>query len=453
MINTDKSESAVLGLMLLRSQYVEMGLANLQESDFKANNNKILFRAINALHSQDKEISPISVTAYLQKHGLESKCTEHHVWNVTDLPVMYDFNEYVKILKQAHQQQDLYTILMKKLHEVDSPNDKEMGEIREELIGLLETMNEREHYANEVQAVGITEVFKETIHQLNHPEEYLNRTPTGYRDLDAVIEGLSCGSLTFIGARPSVGKTALGVNIACNIATNQRTQYPVLVFSMEMSRVDLALRIMSRYEHKSRHAIERQKIADANMLVMCDKFLNKDKGIDKLFFVDTSKTRLTPNTIVSVCRDMQKKFGGLSLILIDYMQMLEPDKELANRNAELTIASRRMKTLAMNLNCPVLIMSQLSRDVEKRSGNEVFFKNSDLRDSGALEQDADTIMFLDRQIGCSESVLYVTKNRGGKVGVVRLNFEQDYTTFTDVRFRDSKETAWNENESASERNQ
>jgi replicative DNA helicase len=95
-------------------------------------------------------------------------------------------------------------------------------------------------------------------------------------------------------------------------------------------------------------------------------------------------------------------------------------------------------------------MSQLSRDVEKRSGNEVFFKNSDLRDSGALEQDADTIMFLDRQIGCSESVLYVTKNRGGKVGVVRLNFEQDYTTFTDVRFRDSKETTWNEDESASE---
>ncbi len=262
---------------------------------------------------------------------------------------------------------------------------------------------------------------------------------SGFAGIDAITGGFQPGSLCVIGARPGVGKTTLALNIAENVARDSRVNYPVLMVSLEMPREQLVARIMSRAGRISTAEIKNNLVPTEkwNRIIASIHGLHLD-GIEDsaenvcMYLCD--RTSITATDIRQIALRIAKRHGGVGLIVLDYIQLLKPERPMQNRNYEVGEASRTLKTLALELKCPILALAQLNRNIEHRTDQTPV--NADLRDSGALEQDADVVMLLSRDsVGeaCVSPEVYggesaetegttltISKNRHGCLGEVSL---------------------------------
>jgi replicative DNA helicase len=280
----------------------------------------------------------------------------------------------------------------------------------------------------------ISELISESFSELEKIMSEGRRTSgveTGFRRLDDLITGFQPANLVILAARPSMGKTAFALNLARNIAVDQGKG--VAIFSLEMSRMEMVQRILcseARVDsHRLRHG-ELQASEWAKLTQACTPLYTAPMFID-----DTASISLME--IRAKARRLKAKEKNLGLVIVDYLQLMVGDAGMENRQQEISRISRGLKILARDLHVPVLALSQLSRQVEQRAGNRPLL--SDLRESGAIEQDADLVLFIYRdEVYNKESQdkgiaeIIVGKQRNGPIGDCRLAFIQNYTRFQDL---------------------
>ena len=270
---------------------------------------------------------------------------------------------------------------------------------------------------------------------------------TGFDELDQMLGGLKAGKLYILAARPSVGKTAFALNVMENIASSHDITKPILFFSLEMVHEELGERTLSTCMQASTSDIEYHRLSPEQTKQGIERLrnmfytsCNKDGSKNVCCVMVDDNAELTPNLLAAKVRNLADNYGGVSLIVIDYIQLMLSDNTMSfggNRNQELANISRQLKLMAKEYACPVLALSQLNRQIENRENQTPML--SDLRDSGAIEQDADAIMFLSKpqsnkkeQCEIEARILDLAKNRSGRTGTIDLNFRGAWTLFTET---------------------
>ncbi|MBU6317467.1 MAG: replicative DNA helicase, partial [Acidobacteria bacterium] len=253
-------------------------------------------------------------------------------------------------------------------------------------------------------------------------------TATGLNDLDELLSGLQPSTLNIVGARPAMGKTALGLGIATHVAKS--TNRPVLVFSLEMGHDELTQRILSSEAEVESTKMRTGRLVDADWTKI-GRAINRLDGVP--LYLDDNP-RVTVMEIRAKARRLKARHGGLGLVMVDYLQLMSGGSSSENRQLEVSEISRGLKILARELETPILALSQLSRSLESRADKRPML--ADLRESGSLEQDADVVMFLYRDEVYNRdspdkaaAELIVAKHRSGPIGTARLVFRGQYTKF------------------------
>src|SRR3989338_10622013 len=288
-----------------------------------------------------------------------------------------------------------------------------------------------EHQQRGAGPVSISSILAKATDRLDylyHTKGALTGIPTGFSDFDHLTSGLQPGDMIVIAGRPSMGKTSFAMNIAEFAAIKQ--EKPVMVFSMEMPAEQLALRMISSLGRIDQHKVRTGQLADADWPRVASAVSMLSES--KLYIDDTPA--LSPLELRTRARRVARKHGGLSLIVIDYLQLMTSPGSRENRTNEISEISRSLKGIAKEFNVPVIALSQLNRGLEQRTDKRPVM--SDLRESGAIEQDADVIAFIYRDEVYNEdsphkrtAEIIIRKQRNGPIGDFRLTFLGQYTRF------------------------
>lgn len=282
----------------------------------------------------------------------------------------------------------------------------------------------------------------ERIDDLYHRDSQTDITgvATGFVDLDRMTSGMQPGDLIIVAGRPSMGKTALALNIGEHVAVDQGL--PVAVFSMEMAGTQLAMRMLGSVGRLDQHRLRTGRLRDDDWPRLTHAI---SKMSDAQLFIDETPA-LNPMELRARARRLARQSGQLGLIIIDYLQLMSGSSNGENRATEISEISRSLKSLAKELNCPVIALSQLNRSLEQRPNKRPVM--SDLRESGAIEQDADVILFIYRdQVYNPDSQdkgtaeIIIGKQRNGPIGTVRLTFLGEHTKFENFAGRNAFEDA------------
>jgi len=408
-------EQSVLGQILISpDSYIEIGNI-LKPEMFTISSYQMIFKAIQQLSDNNNAIDTLTVVDILRKQnvidtiGGPAQVAKLTSKIVSSANIVY----HAEIIKRNFFYRKLREIACNIISEIDNNSDVSQADIELKFDDLYKST------CNHKEIIPVQQQIISTI--LNISDNNNTKTygiTTGLKELDNITLGWQNGYLNVIGARPSVGKTALGLQFAITAAENK---YNVLFFTMELTSNEIAKRIISNRTDISNTHIE-TKYNDFKKLIdpVCDEFFTKHLFID-------DKSYQSIYSIRNKCRIFQKKHG-LQLVVIDYLQLIAGDQSLlSNTNRYIGEISLKLKQMAKELNIPVILLSQLSRDVEKR--NHPFPILSDLRDSGEIEQNADVIIFPTRYYRLSEQYWYdsngndlrnkalidIAKNRNGEV--------------------------------------
>ncbi|MCB1827741.1 MAG: replicative DNA helicase, partial [Coxiellaceae bacterium] len=303
---------------------------------------------------------------------------------------------------------------------------KEILDVAESQI--FKIAEQRDHGTGPVAIADLLSLATDKIDTLYRSGKAITGLATGFNDFDKMTSGLQAGDLVIVAGRPSMGKTVLGMNIAEHAAIKE--EKPVLVFSLEMPSEAIALRLMSSLGRIDQHRIRTGRLND-------DDWPRVTSAVSMLseanMYIDDTPA-LSPNEVRSRARRLAREHGGLSLIVIDYLQLMQVPGAKENRATEVSEISRSLKAIAKELNVPVIALSQLNRSLESRTDRRPVM--SDLRESGSLEQDADVIVFIYRDEVYHEdspdkgiAEIIIRKHRNGPIGDFRLTFLGKYTRF------------------------
>ena len=423
-----EAEAAVLGSVLINPESMNKIVEILEPDYFYSPQNKLIYEAVFTLYNQNKPTDVLSLAEYFRSRnklddigGIEY-LSELGLDNVLSSNVEY----YAQIIKENALKRKLVNAGSIIIEEVFKNPEAEVAlEVAEKTIFDIA----QQKSSQDVKL--ITNLLMETVEQLefrfNNKGSYTG-VPSGYYDLDAMLAGFQKSDLIILAARPSMGKTAFALNIAQNIGIEQHV--PVLIFSLEMSASQLTQRILcSEAEIDAQRARtgelneqEWEKIADVmNKLHEAPILIDDSSGV-------------TLSDVRAKARRIKTKYPDLGLIIIDYLQLIE-DKTIMDRNQAISGISRGLKSLARELNVPIISLSQLSRKVEDRTDKRPML--SDLRESGAIEQDADVVMFVHREEYYdkenpelkNKASIIIAKQRNGPVGSVDLLFFGSTTKF------------------------
>jgi replicative DNA helicase len=426
------AERFVLGSILLNdSVYLQVaGAADIE--DFSLEKHRRIFARMKDLYERGERIDRVTLANELMKQGqLESVDGLGYLVSLdSGLPEISNLESYIRIVKDKSTLRRLIfsaqRVIDRCLMGEEEP-DQILASAEEQLLKLGEGRT-RDQLSPPAEVVS---KFPGGVNAFLDPSQRVSGLSTGFRKLDEMTGGLHGGELVILAARPSMGKTALALNIAQHVATHPQMRKPVAVFSLEMSSSSLLTRLLCAAarvdQHKFRAGFlnqdERRKLQVALAdLTESPLFLDDTPGVN-LMDVHSKLRRL-------------KNEHGLSLVVIDYLQLMSSRGRSENRNQEVSAMSRGLKLMAKDLNVPFLVLSQLSRASEMRPGDHKP-QLSDLRDSGSIEQDADLVAFIyreevykrDREDLRGLADLIVAKQRNGPIGSVPLRFLGQYTRF------------------------
>jgi len=423
-----EAEAAVLGSILINPESMNKVVENLEAEHFYSPQNKLIYEAIFTLYNQNKPIDGLSLAEYFKaRNKLDDIGGIEYLGELgLDTVLSSNIEYYAEIIIENALKRKLVnagTIIIEEVFK--NPEAQTSLEIAEKTIFEIA----QQKSSQDIKP--ITALLMETVEQLEY--RYNNKgtytgIPSGYYDLDTMLAGFQKSDLIILAARPSMGKTAFALNIAQNIGIEQKV--PVLIFSLEMSAAQLTQRILcseaeidaQRARTGELNAQEWEKIADVmNKLHEAPILIDDSSGV-------------TLSDVRAKARRVKTKYPDLGLIIIDYLQLIE-DKSTADRNQAISAISRGLKSLARELSVPIISLSQLSRKVEDRTVKIPMM--SDLRESGAIEQDADVIMFVHREEYYdkenpefkNKAKIIIAKQRNGPVGDVDLLFFGSTTKF------------------------
>lgn len=431
-----EAERALLGSMLISQEKCVSVLDKTVMEDFYETPHRSIITAMEALKRQGLPVDVTTLTSYLVEHQqLDSIGGVEYLLQLSEsVPTIEHTEYYLNILQNKAMLRNIIKEATDIAEGAFEPVENVQMFMAEAENRIMAATKDRTSGGFKNISAVVTEVTTE-LNELAKSDRKINGIETGFRDLDKLTLGLQPGSLNIIAARPAMGKTAFALNIAQNVAQN--AERPVILFSLEMDAGSLVKRIIGASgrirgdDIKTGDVIKKQAptyYAAAQKASACNMYIDDSGGI-------------TINDIAAKCRQLHSKTNGLSLIVIDYLQLISgSSKNRENRQQEVSDISRQLKALARNLEVPVIALSQLSRSVEQRPNKRPML--SDLRESGAIEQDADLVSFIYREgyykdpseqtedQGLTEVI--IAKHRNGPTGDVQLVFEKDYSKFSDL---------------------
>ncbi len=437
-----ESEQGVLGAVLLsdRPMYQYVVEFQLKPDDFYRERHRVVFGAMIELYSESEPIDVLTVTEHLRARAqLEAAGGQAGIDELTAaVPAVGNLRRYGEIVKEM----SLMRRLLQATYEIQaSVHGRELlpKEIVEQAErAMLEVAHDDSTKAF-ATAGAIIEHEVDVWHQLSLDGKAMTGTPSGFTELDTITGGFQPGNLIVVAARPSMGKSALVTNIAENVALHPTNPMPVALFSLEMSEGELAQRFVASQSSIEGDDLRKGRLKDERKW---KKVLEAASRYDAapLFIDDSSDIGVLEIRAKArrLHQQMQADYKGLGLVIVDYLQLMRPDGRTDNRVEQVSQMSRGLKILARELNVPVIALSQLSRGVESRTDKRPML--SDLRESGAIEQDADVCIFIyrdeyyfpDTTEKPGEGELIIAKHRNGSLGKVDLVFQGKYTRFRNM---------------------
>ncbi len=426
-----EAEQAVLGGLMLDNVAWDQVADRVSEADFYRRDHRLIFRAVEMLAEAGQPMDAVTLSEWLKSNDqLEDAGGLPYLGVLAkDTPSSANIRAYAGIVREKSVLRQLIqagTVVAESGYRPEGRNSEELLDEAERNIFEIAEQSGRHRKG----FIGVREILPSVVDRIDtlfHKGSDVTGLPTGFSDFDQLTSGLQAGDLVIVAGRPSMGKTTFAMNIGENVAMN--TETPVAVFSMEMPGDALAMRMLSSLGRVELQKIRSGRLADEDWprLTSTMNLLSQAR----LFIDDTPG--LTPTEMRARSRRLKREHG-LSLVIVDYLQLMQLPGTKENRATEISEISRSLKGMAKELGVPVMVLSQLNRSLEQRPNKRPIM--SDLRESGAIEQDADVIAFIYRdevynddspEKGTAEII--VGKQRNGPIGTVRLTFLGQYTRF------------------------
>jgi len=433
-----EAEQAVLGGLLLENGAWDRIADAVNEADFYRQDHRQILKAMTRLIAENKPADVVTVAEMLQSLGhLESVGGLPYLVSLaSNTPSAANIRRYAEIVRERSVLRKMVETATGIADSAYAPAGRSAGQLLDEAEAKILEIAESGHRGTqgfqEIQPLLRASVERiDELYHRDNPSE-VTGIPTGYVDIDRMTSGLQAGDLIIVAGRPSMGKTAFSLNIAENVALD--TGLPVAVFSMEMGAQQLVMRMIGSVGRLDQHKLRTGQLKDEDWqrLTYAVGKLN-----DAPFYIDETPA-LNSLELRSRARRLMRTCGGkMGLIVVDYLQLMSSNSQGENRATEISEISRSLKALAKELQCPVIALSQLNRSLEQRPNKRPVM--SDLRESGAIEQDADVIMFIYRdEVYNPESQdkgraeIIIGKQRNGPIGMVPLTFIGEHTRFENL---------------------
>jgi replicative DNA helicase len=434
-----EAERSVLGAILLsdKTLYALVIDEGLKPEDFYRERHSVIYQAIVDLYNENEPIDVLTVTESLRAGGLLDQAGGESAIDelASAVPAAGNARQYARIVKDRALMRRLlattYAIQSQVINHEAAPRD---------IVEQAErAMFEVAHDERTKDFAHIGDVLHHEVRvwqELASGKQKLTGTPSGFSDLDEITGGFQPGNLIILAARPSMGKSALVTNIAENVALHKTDPRPVALFSLEMAESELAMRFIASRARVKGDDLRKGKLREERkwklVLDAAEDYHQAPLHLDDSSDISLLEIRAKARRLHS---QMQSKYGGLGLIIIDYLQLMRPDGRVENRVEQVGQMSRGLKILARELKVPVIALSQLSRGVESRTDKRPML--SDLRESGQIEQDADLVVFIyrdeyynpDTTERPGEADLIIAKHRNGGLGEVPLVFQNEFVRF------------------------
>jgi replicative DNA helicase len=427
-----EAEQSVLGGLLLDNRAWDQVADILRPEDFYRQDHRLLFQSIGELIERSQPCDVITLSEWLKnKQVLEEAGGLAYLTGLArNTPTAANIKAYADVVRERSVLRQLIRVGTDIAGSAYQPEGRNSGELLDEAEKRVFEIAEQ-GARGQRSFVNIKDLLGKVVDRIDHLFEQdspITGLPSGFADFDGLTSGLQPADLVIAAGRPSMGKTTFAMNIAEHVAIKRRI--PVAVFSMEMPGEQLAMRMMSSLGHIDQHRVRTGRLED-------DDWPRLTSAVSLLteapLFIDDTPA-LSPTELRARARRLMQEQGGLGLILIDYLQLMQVPGHRENRATEISEISRNLKAVAKELNVPVLALSQLNRSLEQRPNKRPVM--SDLRESGAIEQDADVIVFIYRDEVYNEdspdkgtAEIIIGKQRNGPIGTVRLTFRGQYTRF------------------------
>ena len=424
------AEKGLLGSILLNNHVIDEVADVFHADDFYLDSHQRIYRAILRLHESGTHgFDAVTVGEALAKQNelKESGGDDYLIELLESVPHGAHAKYYAKIIRDKAIQRRLIfacTDILRDAYDDGHETEDLLNKAEQQIFAILE----QQEASNKIE---LKDILLDTFARIDARLELggaISGLSTGFRDLDKQTNGLQPSELVILAARPSMGKTAFVLNLAEAVA--DRSQAAVIVFSLEQSKHELAERFLCIRGKLDMHKLRKGELDEDDR----DKLLRVSSELSEMpVFIDDQPGR-SMSQINAICRRLKRK-DNIRLVIIDYLQLIEPEDKRAPREQQIAQITRRLKFLAKELSVPVVALAQLNRGVELRDDKRP--RLADLRESGAIEQDADIVMFLHRpemydpEDHPGEAEVIVAKHRNGPTGICRLSFKKQYMQFED----------------------
>jgi replicative DNA helicase len=422
-----EAEQAVLGAMLQHQEALHVGLESMREDYFYIPKHRKIFSVFTHLFENASAVDLITVPAELMNRGqLDEIGGRPYLLDLVEsVATTANIEDYIRIIKEAAVKNKLIsdcTSVINRCYDPAENADDLLDYSERKIFSIKEDTLQGD-------IVSIENILPRTLEEIDEyakREGHVTGVPTGYPELDTLTAGFQPSDLIIIAGRPSMGKTAFALNVAENVAIGKNI--PVCIFSLEMAKEQLVQRLLCSRARISAHQLRTGRIADhqwANLSIAVGPLAEAP------IYLDDSAS-LTVMEIRAKARRVKLRYD-IGMIIVDYIQLVRGGQNIESRQQEMTYVSQSLKALAKELRIPVVALSQLSRQVEMR-GKDARPQLSDLRESGAIEQDADVVMFIHRNrdedgiLGSAADVI-ISKQRNGPTGLIGLTFVKDIVRF------------------------
>ncbi|GEK10820.1 replicative DNA helicase [Pseudoalteromonas sp. McH1-7] len=429
-----EAEQSVLGGLMLDNEAFDRVAELVVSHDFYTRTHKLIFEAMEKLVELGQPIDLITISENLEKNNqLETIGGFSYLAEIAkNTPSAANIDAYASIVRERAVVREMIGVA----NEIAEAGFNPEGRDSHELLDLAESKvfkiaEQRTKSTEGPQSIhNILEKTVDKIEELyQSPQDGVTGVSTGYGDLDKMTAGMQPSDLIIVAARPSMGKTTFAMNLAEHAAMTQ--DKPVLIYSLEMPSEQIMMRMLASLGRINQTKVRTGQLDDDDWARLSSTMgLLMEKG--KMYIDDASG--LTPTDVRSRARRIARDHGGISMIMVDYLQLMRVPSLSDNRTLEIAEISRSLKALAKELQCPVIALSQLNRTLEQRADKRPV--NSDLRESGSIEQDADLIMFIYRDEVYNDdspdkgtAEIIIGKQRNGPIGKVRLTFQGQYSRF------------------------
>lgn len=429
------AEQSLLGCILIDPQMISEIAGEINEDDFYLTDHAQIFSAMLRLFNESHEIDVVTLIDTLVKNGVYDKQNgQDYIMTISQIvPNAMNIKDYARIIKEKkilRQLIDAASEISEEAYSEQAPVSEILDSAQNSIYQISQGRDV--HGFRHIRDL-LSDVF-ENISAMANNDESVQTVDTGFSNLDRVLVGMGKGDLVLIGARPGMGKTSFALNIALNVA--KKTRKEVCIFSLEMSAEQIAMRMLSTEAMVDSKKLRSGDLNDEDWKRIGDtsnELHNYDIVVD-----DTSDATVT-NMRGKIRKELNKK-KDIGLIIVDYLQLMQSERRIDNRVLEIGDISRSLKLMAKDFQIPIICCAQLSRKPEGRNTQKPML--SDLRDSGAIEQDADMVMFLYREDYYNEEIdsngqnliaeVVVAKNRHGELGNVKLGWIPKFTKFRPI---------------------